>query len=57
MQKQLKKKLKHAPRVVHVREKSGMWGYKTKTIVLDEGQSAEDALNLRSKQSHDHWCQ
>jgi len=57
LQKQLRKKLKAQPRVVHIREKTGMWGYKTVTKVLDDGVSAEDALNQRSKGVHDHWCQ
>ena len=57
LQKQLKKKLKAQPRVVHIRQKTGMWGYKTITKVLDDGVTAEEALNARAKGSHDHWCQ
>lgn len=41
---------------VTVREKSGMWSYKTTTKVIKANMTAEDRLNERVKHSRDKFC-
>ncbi|KAK1442865.1 hypothetical protein BgAZ_303830 [Babesia gibsoni] len=41
---------------VTVREKSGMWSYKTTTKVVNAKMTAEDRLNERVKRSRDKYC-
>ncbi|EDO06415.1 hypothetical protein BBOV_II004600 [Babesia bovis T2Bo] len=42
--------------LITVREKTGMWSYKTTTKVVDTQMSAEDRLNERVKHSRDKYC-
>ncbi|GFE54765.1 hypothetical protein BaOVIS_021690 [Babesia ovis] len=41
---------------ITVREKTGMWSYKTTTKVVKAQMSAEDRLNERVKHSRDKYC-
>lgn len=54
--KRLEKKLQKAARLVSVREKTGMWGYKVTTRKLDRELTAEERLDERCKQGRDKYC-
>merc|ERR1712217_138436 len=56
LQKQLDKKLKKARKEVTIREKTGMWGYKTTTKKYSKETTAEEALDERCKQGRDKYC-
>ncbi|CAE8720212.1 unnamed protein product, partial [Polarella glacialis] len=56
LQRLLDKKLKKQAKLVTVREKSGMWGYKSVTRKVEKGASAEDMLDERCKEGRDKWC-
>mmetsp|Transcript_58821 Transcript_58821/g.102946 ORF Transcript_58821/g.102946 Transcript_58821/m.102946 type:complete len:216 (+) Transcript_58821:82-729(+) len=56
LQRQLDKKLKKQSRIVTVREKTGMWGYKVTSKKLSKEASAEDLLDERCKQGRDKYC-
>merc|ERR1711862_930103 len=56
LQKQLDKKLKKEKKMVMVREKTGMWGYKVTAKKFSKETSAEEALDERCKQGRDKYC-
>lgn len=56
LQRQLDKKMKKAAKMVTVREKTGMWGYKVVTRKVDKETTQEDALDERCKQGRDKYC-
>jgi len=53
---QLQKKLKRQKTCASVREKSGMWGYKTVVTKLDGDKGPGELLDLRTKQGRDKYC-
>eukprot|EP00929_Paragymnodinium_shiwhaense_P108824 TRINITY_DN75167_c0_g1_i1.p1 TRINITY_DN75167_c0_g1~~TRINITY_DN75167_c0_g1_i1.p1 ORF type:complete len:247 (-),score=74.08 TRINITY_DN75167_c0_g1_i1:185-859(-) len=56
LQRQLDKKLKKQAKTVTIREKTGMWGYKTVTKKLDKAASREEMLDERCRQGRDKYC-
>lgn len=56
LQRQLEKRMKKQRKVVTVREKTGMWGYKMVSKKLDKAASQEEMLDERCKQGRDKYC-
>lgn len=54
--RQLQKNLKKAAKIVTVREKTGMWGYKVVSRKADHELTAEERLDERCKQGRDKFC-
>lgn len=54
--KELNKKLRREGRIVSVREKKGMWGYRVSQVKLKGEATAEAKLDLRCKQGRDKYC-
>eukprot|EP00811_Abedinium_folium_P007621 NODE_17034_length_964_cov_8.992832.p1 GENE.NODE_17034_length_964_cov_8.992832~~NODE_17034_length_964_cov_8.992832.p1 ORF type:complete len:225 (-),score=64.35 NODE_17034_length_964_cov_8.992832:163-837(-) len=56
LQKELDRKLRKQRKLCSVREKTGMWGYKTVTTALSREASQEELLDQRCKQGRDKYC-
>jgi len=56
LQAQLEKKLRKQSKIVSVREKTGMWGYKTVTRKVSKATTEEEKLDERCKQGRDARC-
>ncbi|PFH38297.1 hypothetical protein BESB_006380 [Besnoitia besnoiti] len=54
--RRLQKNLKKAAKIVTVREKTGMWGYKVVSRKADHELTAEERLDERCKQGRDKFC-
>ncbi|CAK83928.1 unnamed protein product (macronuclear) [Paramecium tetraurelia] len=50
------KKIKKQKQTLEMRQKSGMWSYKTDKMAVDGELSREDLVLMRSKQSRDRHC-
>ena len=56
LQAQLKRKLLKEGSIFTYQEKTGMWGYKTVSVKVDQDLTKEDLLEMRSKKVHDKYC-
>ncbi|CAK58083.1 unnamed protein product (macronuclear) [Paramecium tetraurelia] len=50
------KKIQKQKQTLEMRQKSGMWSYKTDKVAVDGGLSREELVLMRAKQSRDRHC-